>query len=128
MPGPKDKSPLLELLNERKAWEAKQHYPPSLSQTFVKRIWEAVRCVATLGNSDPWAPVRAYLYMIRGYWLPSDVLKDCRAAQARLAREEKGDVKGIEEAKARVEKAKRDAEADKAWNQHHSAMFKEERK
>lgn len=123
-----EKSPLLELLNERKAWEAPGPYKyPVIGPTLQQRIDEAVRCVTTLHSSDPFIGRRVKLYLSRGYCLPSEVLKDCRNGVSQRAREPKGDTAlNLHAAKRRLEEAKRKADADKAWNQHRAKQYLEE--
>lgn len=128
MPKKAIRSELLTLLNARKSWEGKPYVRPLIGPTLMARIEEAVRCVKQLDNSNPFAGVRAHHYLINGYCLPSEVLKDCKTLTALRAKEPKGGERvELIKAKRLAEEKQRQADADKAWNQHNSKLYLEEK-
>jgi hypothetical protein len=115
----KNKSPLLELINERKVWMLPATYQaPTSSEAYNGRVREAVACIVNAGGSDPFEAKRAKLHMERGFTLPSEVLADCKKAKGLRASERR--YTPAQDALAQV---KRKLDADRAWNQHNSAMF-----
>lgn len=126
MPKKVIRSELLTLLNARKAWEGKAYVHPLIGPTLQARVEEAVRCVARLDNSNPYAGARARLYLSQGYCLPSEVLKDCNTLTALRAKEPKGGERvELIKAKRLAEEKQRQVDADKAWNQFNSQQFLE---
>lgn len=120
----KARSELLSLLNQRKSWELPAYRRPVMSLTLMFRVQEAVKCVGKLDNSNPFAARRAHLYLSQGYCLPSEVLKDCSTQTVLRSKEPKGgDRVELLKAKRLAEEAQRKQDADKAWNQFHSAQY-----
>jgi hypothetical protein len=119
MPG-HERSELLALLNANKAWELPEYRLPVLSDEYLSRAREAIACVASMEDSDPFARDRTALYLRQGYCLPSNVLKDCRSRQGIRQHERNGSP--LAEVLAPI---KRQVDADRAWNQHNHTMYKE---
>lgn len=116
------RSELLILLNNRKAWNFPEYRTPTLSEEYLMRAGLAVRCVQELEDSDPFAGARMASHLRQGLDLPSEVLKECSGRRGIRSREPVSSV-----VKVALEPVKKGLDADRAWNQHHSARFLEEK-
>lgn len=106
---------LLSLLNSRKAWD----YPPyATSHPNTGAYHEAATLYARANDSDPFAYARMRLHIRLGYELASDVAHDAQAALARRSHEPRA-------AFAVLDSVKKKVDADRAWNQHRAATWKE---
>ena len=108
-------SDLLSLLNSRKIWDYPPYVIPHLN---TGAYHDAATLYARANDSDPFAYARMRLYLGLGYELASDVAHDAQAALARRTHEPRA-------AFAVLDSVKKKADADRAWNQHRTAMWKE---
>lgn len=118
------KSALLELLNSRKCWDCgkdengepkkcPEYRHPQLKE---KELENAAALVARADDSDPFAMQRALHYGRMGYVLLSDMVKQSRSFITQRAREPNGGLSGLEPLKRQVDQ-------DRAWNQHRTAEY-----
>ena len=110
-------SDLLTLLSSRKAWDLPPYRVPD---TDPHALREAALAHARANDSDPFAMGRVMLHLRMGYEFPSDVARDAQSALTRRSHEPRVAWGGLEAVKRKVD-------ADRAWNQHNSAMFLEEK-
>lgn len=111
------RSELLALLNSRKAWDLPPYSIPTPNPMAYR---EAVGAYARANDSDPFAYGRAWLHVGMGYILASDMLHDAQSTITRRAHEPRA-------AFAALDSVKKQVDADRAWNQHRSAMRKKEK-
>lgn len=114
----KQHSELLSLLASNKAWAGPPYFPPDHGWKALQRIQEAAKCEAGVDDSDPWAYARTRHYLLLGFDTPSDVLKDCKGRTAARAAHHAEQFKALEP-------LKKQADMERAWNQHKSASYKE---
>lgn len=110
-------SDLLQLLNQRKAWEGPEHY--RAPEQDAASVGYATRLYGTANDSDPFAMGRMYLHLTRGFALVSEIIAESHASIKRRSQEAKPKLEVLEPIKRKLD-------ADRAWNQHNSAMFKED--
>lgn len=116
------RSELLILLNNRKAWNFPEYRTPTLSEEYLMRAGLAVRCVQELEDSDPFAGARMASHLRQGLDLPSEVLKECNGRRGIRSREPRATA-----VSAVLEPLKKGLDEARAWNQHNSARFLEEK-
>lgn len=84
------KSPLLEVLNQRKAWDPQGPTPPGHKRYLDRKTREAARVHAQANAADPFSEKRICLYLRQGYVDPEEVLADANGLLKRYHGERHG--------------------------------------